>query len=424
MKRLIMSLAFFCLIHIAFGQETGIRFTKDLSWAQIKAKAKQEHKYIFVDVYATWCAPCRTMDEVTYPSVKAGVFFNDKFISLKVQADQTEGDSEGIKSWYVDAKRMVADYNVSGFPALLFFSPEGKLVNKSIGWTNDEGLIEIAGHSLDPAKQFYTRLRLFKEGKLSASEIPALANAAKSAGEIQVAREIADKYINDYLLKLPQNKLLTRDNLLFMSRFLGSDERKAFRYFIQHKEKINHVLGYYQAEYAVMNQIADSHIPKADSWKTAKLDWDILEKELSTRYGPLGKEVVYSQRMYYYFNEKDWNMYGIWYQKYLEIAFKHPRYDINFLSWELFKQVEDAEVLSFACDVVMKYAIEEWYQNDPAAYDTYGNLLHKTGRTPEAIKWEAYAVKLKKGQVDAPLYTTALEKMKKGIPTWNTSVNN
>jgi len=32
----------------------GIEFQQGLNWTQVKEKAVQEHKYIFVDCYATW----------------------------------------------------------------------------------------------------------------------------------------------------------------------------------------------------------------------------------------------------------------------------------------------------------------------------------------------------------------------------------
>ena len=44
-------------------QYKGIHFEQGLSWKDILAKAKAEHKYIFVDCYATWCGPCKYMDK-------------------------------------------------------------------------------------------------------------------------------------------------------------------------------------------------------------------------------------------------------------------------------------------------------------------------------------------------------------------------
>lgn len=49
--------------------------------------------------------------------------------------------------------------------------------------------------------------------------------------------------------------------------------------------------------------------------------------------------------------------------------------------------------------------------------DTYANLLHKLGRTKEAIEWQEKAL----AKVDADSkaeYQATLDKMKKGEPTW------
>lgn len=423
MKKKILSLAFLSLTSLAYAQENGVRFIKDLSWSEIKVKAKSEHKSIFVDVFATWCAPCKTMDQTTYPSEKAGAFINEKFISVKVQGNQTKNDTEFVKSWYADVKQILKEYNVSGYPTLLFFSPDGKLVNRSIGWTNEEGLIEVAKKSLNPSEQFYARLEKYNKGKLSVDEKPGLANTARSIGDTESAQKIADDYIDNYLLNLKDKDLLNKENLLFIYAFLEDRNTRAFSYFIKNKDQVNGVLGYYQAEYAIMNLI-ERDAPIASSWLTTKPNWNLLEKEFTEKYGSLGKEAIYGLRMSYYSTVKDWVMYGVWYKKYLEIAFKHPRYDINALSWILFQNVTDVEVLNFACDVVMKYAMEEWYQNNVEAWDTYANLLHKAGRTNQAISWEEKALKMKKGQGDVKVYSDALEKMKKGIATWTTVQHN
>jgi tetratricopeptide (TPR) repeat protein len=65
--------------------------------------------------------------------------------------------------------------------------------------------------------------------------------------------------------------------------------------------------------------------------------------------------------------------------------------------------------------------MEQWYQNDFAAYDTYANLLYKIGRKNEAIDWEEKAVKLSNN--DKTILDT-LEKMKNNQKTWPEAVNN
>src|SRR5882724_9795530 len=75
------------------AQTQGIHFESGLSWVQIKAKAKAENKFIFMDCYTTWCAPCKYMTETVFPSDNVGAFFNPRFVSVAIQMDRTLADS-------------------------------------------------------------------------------------------------------------------------------------------------------------------------------------------------------------------------------------------------------------------------------------------------------------------------------------------
>lgn len=93
----------------------GIDFVKGLSWAQIKKKAKTENRYIFVDVFTTWCVPCIKMDKEVFSQKKVGDFFNKNFINVKVQADKGKNDSDPVKRWYSDAAYIAATYNIDSY---------------------------------------------------------------------------------------------------------------------------------------------------------------------------------------------------------------------------------------------------------------------------------------------------------------------
>src|SRR5436190_21670739 len=103
------------------GQNFGIQFDKNLSWQQLLLKAKQKHKYIFVDCYATWCAPCKKMELEVFPQKEVGEYMNSHFISVRVQMDTSKYDSEYTRNWYNDAHSLERQFKVSAFPTYLFF---------------------------------------------------------------------------------------------------------------------------------------------------------------------------------------------------------------------------------------------------------------------------------------------------------------
>jgi len=123
---LLKCVLFFVLIvntFIARGQSgnAGIRFFQG-SWKEAVAKAAAEKKCIFLDAYASWCGPCKTMDKKVYANSKIGSYFNKKFITVKVDMEKGEGPELAKKFSSID-----------GYPSLLFFGSDGHLTKTILG---------------------------------------------------------------------------------------------------------------------------------------------------------------------------------------------------------------------------------------------------------------------------------------------------
>jgi len=263
----------------------------------------------------------------------------------------------------------------------------------------------------------------FAQKKTDYKAVPALVKEAKKKGNVKLADSLAQDYISNYLFKLKKEELMDKDNLLFISRHMNTTECKAFTLFLKQKNKINSVLGVGKAEYAIKSAIAKQCIPKDIGENYEVIDWDKIEHTVTTKFGDLGLEMVYGKRMAYYMVNNDWNNFGKYYVLYFEKALKRPEYYINNISWAIFENINDPKVLKFACDVVMKYSMETWYQNEVEAYDTYANLLYKTGKKEQAIEWEEKAIKLAKGnEYLEKQFSEVLEKMQKDIKTWPETV--
>jgi len=61
-----MKLFFTIAILFVFSQIFGQIQFEDLSLMEAVLKAKTEDKAVFVDVYTTWCGPCKNLDKQTF----------------------------------------------------------------------------------------------------------------------------------------------------------------------------------------------------------------------------------------------------------------------------------------------------------------------------------------------------------------------
>ncbi|MBX2909957.1 MAG: thioredoxin family protein [Chitinophagales bacterium] len=111
----------------AKATETGIQF-QNITFAQALQKAKHDKKLIFLNVYATWCAPCMSLQKTTFKSAKVGEVFNKNFINLSIDAEKGEG--VGISQ----------RYQVTAHPLMLVINGEGKVVKRILGYVNNEQL--------------------------------------------------------------------------------------------------------------------------------------------------------------------------------------------------------------------------------------------------------------------------------------------
>ena len=114
----------------AFAQKNqGTVFEKG-TLKELLALADEQDKYLFVDVYATWCGPCQIMAKQIFPQQKVGEFFNKTFVNAKFNAEKGEGVNV--------AKR----YSVKAYPTFLILDSDGEEVGRIVGGADADRLIE------------------------------------------------------------------------------------------------------------------------------------------------------------------------------------------------------------------------------------------------------------------------------------------
>jgi tetratricopeptide (TPR) repeat protein len=91
------------------------------TFANVLAKAKKQKSLVFVDVYATWCGPCKMMDRQTYTD--AGVAkAAASYVNWKLDGEKGEGPT------------IARRYKVDAFPTLLILDGEGNEKNRQVGF--------------------------------------------------------------------------------------------------------------------------------------------------------------------------------------------------------------------------------------------------------------------------------------------------
>lgn len=408
MKKLL--LLTFLLPLLAVAQEKGIHFEHGSTWAAVQAKAKAENKYIFMDCFTTWCGPCKFMSANIFPQEKVGSFMNDKYISVKVQMDQTEKDNEDVKNWYASAKEIEKNYSIRAYPTFLVFAPDGRIVDRQVGGAEADQFIERCTASLNPATQYYTQLDKFKKGQKDTAFLRKLAYLALDKYDQENAADISKLYLSQ------QKDLYTPVNLQFIGKFTQSSKDVGFDMFLHHADKVNKVLGAGKAEDKVMEIVAKEEVyPQLMKKDQSAPDWAGLEKSLTAKYPAIAEELILKTKVQYYSYIKDANNAVTNIVAYMKkYGHKADPQALNEYAWTIFEKCNDMQCIEQAL---------EWSKRSfkdaeiPAFMDTYANLLYKSGKKTDAIAWEEKAMN-KAASEERKNYETTLEKMKKGEKYW------
>ena len=114
-----------------------VSFVKSKTLSDVLDQAERKNKLVFVDFYTDWCMPCKLMDQDVFTDRQVKNFFDDNFISYKVNAEKGNGVN------------LATVFEIRAYPTLLFLNEKGQVVEKKEGALYPTGLLQMAQRAID-----------------------------------------------------------------------------------------------------------------------------------------------------------------------------------------------------------------------------------------------------------------------------------
>ena len=123
----------------------------EIQWVtldELQELNKKEPRKVFIDIYATWCGPCKLMDKKTFTDPDIVQYVNENYYAVKL-------NGEGKKKVNLFGKTMTEAelayaFQIRGYPSTVFMTEELQPYQPVAGYI--------------PAKEFLSMLKHFNEG--------------------------------------------------------------------------------------------------------------------------------------------------------------------------------------------------------------------------------------------------------------------
>ncbi len=99
-------------------------------------QAQREKKPVFVEFYASWCAPCKVMEEEIFTQVPTLRYLNMNFLNFRTDFDSPSG------------KTIASIYEVKSLPTVLFLDPQGVVLERHTGMANPSVLRSLGDSAM------------------------------------------------------------------------------------------------------------------------------------------------------------------------------------------------------------------------------------------------------------------------------------
>ena len=205
---------------------------RHISLDEAAKAAKAEGKLIFIDVYTSWCGPCKMMANKTFPQKLVGDYMNKTFVCVKFDAEKGEG---------VDVAKL---YDVKAYPTFIIAAADKKELNRVLGYYEGEKFVEKMQQCVIPENSPAMLRKRYAEGELTPQVIKGLAfiidddmRMMYQGKERDSLKNARDTMIDSYFASLTDEKRLAAENTFIFEYYGNNIDSRQFRFMVDNRTK-------------------------------------------------------------------------------------------------------------------------------------------------------------------------------------------
>lgn len=206
-----------------------VEFIEVENLEQMKAaqkKASDQMLMLFVDVYATWCGPCKMMDSEVYSDPYVASYMNTHYVNVKMDGETDYG------------RIFVSEQQLEGYPTMFIFSDDGERISKIVGYTPPKDLVS----SLKSVNGGYGKMKIlrarYNNGTIGEEDFADYITVVREMGNQEKAEELTAEYVEK---TMDQKRKLSDSDIRVLAFYTDLDDSWWDR-FSADRERLKQVL--------------------------------------------------------------------------------------------------------------------------------------------------------------------------------------
>lgn len=301
-------------------------------------KASDGMLMLFVDVYATWCGPCKMMDSEVYTDPAVADYMNAHYLSVRMDGESDFG------------RIYASEQQLEGYPSMFIFSDDGERVSKIVGFTPAGELVTNLKSAVEGHKRVKTYRALHQNGTLDAEGFADYITVVRDMGNQEEADRLASEYMDQVM---EAKSKLSDDDMRVVAFYMDLDDTW-WEEFSSDPDRLRRILG--EDYMLAMEKIYNNTLMKA-------VDEDRIDliSKMANELAPLVELNTISWDLkslpfiqYYYYTNKNDELIS-----YLDKRFASDRKDDHRWLYGAASQITDMDQ-QYQTELLLKKELE-WY---------------------------------------------------------------